>query len=636
MLDRDIQSTIDQIREVVLTSPVQQAVAKLLPAVKEEIQDALERMNRKTAYVAAIGPQGCGKSSLLNSLLFSRRVLPIGQGVTTNAICYVEDAGESEERTEVTLTTGKMEGPLGYEFLRDFMDETQNPENRKGVSEIHCFARAAFLANHTAFVDTPGLGSTKAWHDKKTFAFAKDMALGICVIRSEELKGSEIEFLKIIWPLSPRYIFVQNVWGEPPEQVEARLVDNRRRLQEIATEFGDMNPVLVLPVNIHQGLEGATNNRPELIESSGLAKLKDAVATQTDRGGQRLEVKGQGERIVGVLRRGAISANRQINALASEKDSEALKAEHKQARAKLKKLQAEANEAGEDFRTRHATCLQSFRKRLEREMDQVWREYRQRVQAGKVDDYFTSDFQSALKGCIAGEVETLQRDLGDIEADYVRGAMKRAEAAFNVSVPAGLKQMDGTGSRVMEWTGDVVAGVGTIGLTSLGVATISTIIATVSTGGTASAGLMIALATIPGAGWVIAGGLVAAGAAISYFSRESWKGKLLEEIERVAKRTCTQAIESVSAECTERRDSLIAVVDGHFRGVVAQQQREIAEIEAKLTLNKEDREREISDLNQKKADMESAITQIESLLQFEPVGRVASQGFAAGTSTGPA
>ena len=568
-------------------------------------------MSRKKACVAVIGSQGCGKSSLLNSLLFSERVLPTGQGITTNAICYVEDAKDTRGRTEVTLTTGIVEGPLDIKFLSAFMDEKQNPDNQKGVSEIHCFAHSAFLSENTAFVDTPGLGSTKGWHDKTTFTFAADMALGVAVIRSEQLKESESEFIKTIWSLSPQYIFVQNVWGEPPDQVEARLQEHRRKLQEIAKECGDVRPVSVLAVNIHEGLEGATNNNVELLEKSGLAKLKLAVAAQTDRGGQRLEVDAQSQRIVMLLRRGVISADRQMYALQSARNSEDLIGEHRQARDKIKKLQTEADEAEDQFRRRHRNCVDSFRVRFERAIDQISRDFRQRVQVGDVDDYFASDLHAAMKHCIAGEVQQLQEDLSDIEAAYIRGAIQRAEAAFSAGAPKSFENTNVSGSHFAEWAGNVVVGAGSIALTSLTAATIGTVITTVTAGGTAGTGLMLALAGIPGAGWAIAGGLVGVGAVIRFVSRESRKGKLIQELARVSSTTSEQAVKSVTEACKERRDQLIDVVGTHFRGLVAQQKKETADIEAKLKLGKDELEREVSNLTQKKMDLVLAIRQIE-------------------------
>lgn len=624
MLDDNIQGTIERVREIVQSSLVQDAVTRLTPDLNAEIRDALNRMSRKTAYVAAIGAQGCGKSSLLNSLLFSRGILPMGQGVTTNAVCYVQDAGESTERAEVTLATGKVGGPLAIDFLRHFMDEQENPDNQQGVAEIRCFARSDSLANHTIFVDTPGLGSTKAWHDRKTFAFAKDIALGICVVRSEELKGSEVAFFKSIWPLAPRYIFVQNVWGEPPAQVEARLADHRRRFEELAREWGDMRPVMIFPVNIHEGLEGATNSRPDLIDTSGLARLKQAIAAEIDRGGQRLEARGQSERIVALLRRGTILADRRIEALDSDGDAEALKAGHKRARARLKKLQGEASRAEEDFRQRHEHCLESFRNRLAREVNRVERDFRRLVDAGDPGEHLASDFQAALKDCIAEAVDGLRGALDDIEVAYVRGAMNRGEAAFNVVAPEAMQETEDLGLRVAEWTGGLATGVATIGLSSLTVAAISTVITTVTAGGTAGAGLALALATIPGVGWAAALGVLAVGATIRSRARADRKAKLIHELERVVKATCRQAIESVVETCHERRDDLTTAIEVHFRAVVAQQQKEISNTEEKLKLSRDEREREMSDLTQKKNALQAALEEITKCFKGDKTASGAS------------
>src|SRR5262245_25058235 len=100
----DCDSIIDAVETILHRDGVRAATERLLAvAERHRIGQSIERMRRKSAYVTVIGLQGSGKTSLLNSLLFARRTLPIGEGTTTNVICFVREARNDQPHCDVRL-----------------------------------------------------------------------------------------------------------------------------------------------------------------------------------------------------------------------------------------------------------------------------------------------------------------------------------------------------------------------------------------------------------------------------------------------------------------------------------------------------------------------------------------------------
>jgi predicted GTPase len=84
----------------------------------EVLQERVGRLQDDHMYVAILGRQGVGKSSLINALLFSREVLPVDIDETTNVLCkVVHDQGQGAA-ARVLLANGDEErGPASRDFL---------------------------------------------------------------------------------------------------------------------------------------------------------------------------------------------------------------------------------------------------------------------------------------------------------------------------------------------------------------------------------------------------------------------------------------------------------------------------------------------------------------------------------------
>lgn len=631
MSNDDIQATIDRISQILSAPAIAKATARLLaPALQGQLSEALQRMRRKVAYVAAIGSQGSGKSSLLNSLLFTRRVLPIGEGITTNVVCFVQDAGDTPERCEILLTNGSLQnGPLDVEYLRQFMDEAENPDNKKKVASIHCFAHSTFLGENTSYVDTPGLGSTRKWHDDTThddttLGFVRDISLGVYVLRTTPtLTGSEGIFLRDIWPLCPGYVFVQNVWGESQAEIEASLHDNAQKLAEIAAAFGDQRPISIVPVDIHEGLEGATNCRPDLVENSGLGRLKRVTAARVSRNGQRLEITGQGSKIIACLRLAIQAGHADLTMLqlrgklSGERLADALE----QAQRKVEDLRAKSLDQERNFLQKDRQYLANFKEQLSEGIDKLRGEFKDRVGSRQGDAEVGHDYLDALKRVVSTSVREFQLSINEIRAAYAREmaiSIAGVEQAFRVQIGDAVGSVeDVSGSRVTEWLGNVTAGAGGTALTALTVTSVGALATTLTAGGTVGAGLAAAFAAVPGIGWGIAAGILAAGLVVRFVARENRKDKLLQELGRIAMEVKNNTFSSVSEEAGKSRNTLATEFAAQFRAVVAQQQKQASDMQAKLALNEQNQVEETSLLRTMVADLENSIVEIEGLLRVE-------------------
>ena len=126
--------------------------------IRDDARSAAERIAEGRFYVACVGQFKRGKSTLLNALI-GEPILPSGVVPVTSVptiLRFGEDYGarvrlDSGEWTEIAIAE-----------IEQYVSETQNPQNSKGVAALEVFVPSPLLAEGMCFVDTPGLGSVFA------------------------------------------------------------------------------------------------------------------------------------------------------------------------------------------------------------------------------------------------------------------------------------------------------------------------------------------------------------------------------------------------------------------------------------------------------------------------------------------
>ena len=155
---------IDELEETAISNEAMPRVQGVLNAVAEicgryritALQDFQESCRTfagdKILNVAVFGRFKAGKSSFLNHLI-GRPLLPVGVIPITSAVTEIQYG--ATERADVIFQDGRTEAvPLTR--IGEFMSETENPENAKGVARVRLELPAMERYRGIRFVDTPG------------------------------------------------------------------------------------------------------------------------------------------------------------------------------------------------------------------------------------------------------------------------------------------------------------------------------------------------------------------------------------------------------------------------------------------------------------------------------------------------
>lgn len=631
MKDNDPQATVAKIDEILSREKVRDATRRLLShEQRDRLAQAVLRMQRKIAFVAVIGSQGNGKSSLLNALLFSRRILPIGEGVTTSLVCFVHDARETEPRCEIALAGGGITKPLDLASLREFMDESQNPQNQKGVRSISCFAKADLLKNNTSFVDTPGLGSLFTWQDAETGKFVRDMSLGLFVLRTTPtLTQSEAGFLDDMWNFCPEYIFVQNVWGEPSAIVNESLRDNTEKLSEIARKHGDSRPITLLPVDIHVGLEGATNARPEDRVRSGLAKLEDAIREKVGRGGQWFEVKVQSRQIMTCLQRAIDAGQLEISAAAlqTEEQIKKLAADLDETEASIREAQQRQAKREEKFHRHCNEASETHLRQARNLLDSTCEDYQALVRRDGGYDGVGGDFLTKFKRQMNHSVEEFQSAFGDIARQFVEDSqaeIEQIEDTVRLKVNEASRVEDVSGTHAAEFFGKLASSTGTIAVTAMTGFSTTILAGTIAAGGTAMAGVAAGVAAVPVVGWVIAGTVLVGGLIVKGIAKDKRKTALLREFTRINETAQEELTRTLRTEATNSRNVIAASVREQVRAAADQQVKLANDLKTTLSGSETQKRAVEAEITRMVKDLDSAMADIQRLGTREDVRAGAS------------
>ncbi len=243
------------------------AVHKEREDLARTLDGARAKLDQRSISVAIVGEFKRGKSTLVNALLQTAvcpvdadevTVVPtlVRYGETAGATAYFEASGE--DGAPVTE-------PLPLESVAEWVSETGNPGNRRGLRSVEVRLPRRFLRAGLCLVDTPGVGGLDSAHGIITLG-ALDLADGILFVTdaSQELTEPEMTFLRQALQRCPRAACVVTKTDLYPEWRRIVAI-NEKHLAAAGLD------IPVVPVSSFLRL-GARRD-PALLEESGYAGL---------------------------------------------------------------------------------------------------------------------------------------------------------------------------------------------------------------------------------------------------------------------------------------------------------------------------------------------------------------------------
>ena len=172
-------------------------------------QAAAARLRRPSTVVCVVGEFKQGKSSLINSLL-GYQVCPVDDDLATSAITLVRYGEQPAAVVRRREGDDKIAEPVAIARVHEFVSESGNPGNVKGVERVEITVPSALLKQGLVVVDTPGMGGLGAGHAAATLGFLP-FADGLIFASdaSAELSAPEVDFLRRATELCPTVLFVQ-------------------------------------------------------------------------------------------------------------------------------------------------------------------------------------------------------------------------------------------------------------------------------------------------------------------------------------------------------------------------------------------------------------------------------------------
>jgi GTP-binding protein EngB required for normal cell division len=149
-----------------------------LVELRPRLSMIVERLESNRFEIAVFGRVSSGKSSLLNHVL-QTTALPVGVNPITAVPTRLVHGAQA--LLTVTFADRRVER-LPIERLPEFVSETHNPANGKGVVRLVVELPSERLRTGLAFVDTPGLGSLATAGAAETLAYLPQCDLGVVLI----------------------------------------------------------------------------------------------------------------------------------------------------------------------------------------------------------------------------------------------------------------------------------------------------------------------------------------------------------------------------------------------------------------------------------------------------------------------
>ena len=162
-------------------------------ALASDARSERDRLVEARFFVACLGQFKRGKSTLLNALV-GESILPVGVVPVTSVVTILR---YGERRAAVVRFSDGHTEPIALDTIAMFIDERQNPENRRQAIVVDVALPSPILRDGLCLVDTPGLGSVHAANTEATRAFVPRTDVALLVVGADPpISGAELQLIE--------------------------------------------------------------------------------------------------------------------------------------------------------------------------------------------------------------------------------------------------------------------------------------------------------------------------------------------------------------------------------------------------------------------------------------------------------
>ncbi len=246
----------------------QLAVERHVGTVQSCITDIRQRLEENRFNLVVFGEFKRGKSTFLNALI-GREVLPTAVVPLTSVVSIVQ-YGETDQAF-VNYLDGRHQA-IELTEIWDYITETGNPKNKKGVARLEISLNSPLLKNGLQLVDTPGVGSIYKHNTRASHEFLPHADAAIFVLAADPpISSSEREFIRYVRQWVPKIFFILNKMDRlNGKEREESLAFNRTVIEkELAVDN-----ILLIPISARLALDGKTKGNRDQLKQSNITEFE--------------------------------------------------------------------------------------------------------------------------------------------------------------------------------------------------------------------------------------------------------------------------------------------------------------------------------------------------------------------------
>ncbi len=277
----------------------------------ESCREWQEKLETNTFNLVVVGQFKRGKTCLINALL-GAEVLPVSVIPLTSIVTALV---YGEKKAARVLFKNGDTADIPVESIFDFVTETGNPNNEKGVSEVTVFYPSPYLKDGVRLIDTPGVGSVYMHNTDVAYRFLPKSDAALFLLSVDQPAGSaEIDFLKDVREYAARIFFLLNKTDYlSAEEVAKAQAFAERTLEEIMGP----NNIKLFPVSAKLGLRARQNGSSRELATSGLPRFMEALDCFLVKDKGRVLLESVCANLLKLLSRERLQAELQLKSLES-------------------------------------------------------------------------------------------------------------------------------------------------------------------------------------------------------------------------------------------------------------------------------------------------------------------------------